>query len=207
MVKAEKFWDRVSKQSDKPTIKLSPTSLKTIESAIKYLKPDDVILDFGCGSGTITSEIAYHVKEIQAIDISFGMIEVAKKKVEQRKIENIDFTQSTILNKRFNEKSFDVILAFNVLHFIEDKQQIMQRINNLLKPEGLFISATVCLGERMTFLKLAMFLLTKLGMVPTMNFYKTTALEGMVTNGNFKIVESKKISGLPECFIVAKKIS
>jgi len=78
-------------------------------------------------------------------------------------LKNVNFAQSTILDWRFKNESFDAVLTFNVLHYIEDTQKIMQRINEILKQGGAFISATACLRKRRSFLSILMVLLTKIG--------------------------------------------
>jgi 2-polyprenyl-3-methyl-5-hydroxy-6-metoxy-1,4-benzoquinol methylase len=177
MNNSAKFWDKVSNLFNKPEKEMNPTStsFKTVEATKKYLNKHDVVLDYGCGPGTITNEIAGSVKTIQAIDISSGMIEVAKRKAEECNLENIDFEQANLFDVRYKKGTFNVILAFNILHYIEDLPQVILRINDLLKPGGLFISATACLGERKIFLRMMMFLLTKIGLVPRMTFFKTSA--------------------------------
>jgi 2-polyprenyl-3-methyl-5-hydroxy-6-metoxy-1,4-benzoquinol methylase len=178
MNNSAKFWDKVSNLFNKPEKEMNPTStsFKTVEATKKYLNKHDVVLDYGCGPGTITNEIAGSVKTIQAIDISSGMIEVAKRKAEECNFENIDFEQANLFDVRYKKGTFNVILAFNILHYIEDLPQVILRINDLLKPGGLFISATACLGERKTFLRMMMFLLTKIGLVPRMKFFKISVL-------------------------------
>ncbi|MBN1538176.1 MAG: class I SAM-dependent methyltransferase [Anaerolineales bacterium] len=42
------------------------------------MKPEYSVLDFGCGTGIITIELAQYVKSILAIDISKNMIEFGK---------------------------------------------------------------------------------------------------------------------------------
>lgn len=78
MDKSEKFFDKVSRRSKRPLKELSQTSLKTIEATIKYLGSEDAVLDFGCGPGTLTVRLAERVASVRAIDISAGMIDVAK---------------------------------------------------------------------------------------------------------------------------------
>lgn len=128
------------------------------------------------------------MKEIQGIDISSRMIDAAKTKADERKIENIDFRQTAIFDESYKRESFDVILAFNILHFFEDTLKVMQRINELLKPGGLIIIATACMGEK-TFLNTLQFLLfsplIKLGIVPYMRFFKMSELKDSISNGNF----------------------
>ena len=101
MNNSEKFWDKVSNLFDRPEKKINQTStsFKTIEATKRLLDSNDVVLDYGCGPGTITNEIAESVKTIHAIDISSGMIAVAKRKAAQRNIENINFEQSNLFDE------------------------------------------------------------------------------------------------------------
>ena len=212
MDKSEKFWDKVANKYDKTEKRFEQIHIKTVENTKKYLNVNDIVLDYGCGTGTKALEIASNVKKIHGIDISSKMIEAAKRKAVERKIENVDFAQATIFDERYKRESFDVILAFNILHVLEDNQQIMQRITELLKPGGLFISTTPCLKEKMAFLikcKLSFYLLLiKIGLVPNMlTRYKISELEDLIANGNFQIVETAILyHRMSCCFIVAKKI-
>ena len=205
MDKSEKFWDRMSKNYDKQASN-NKIYKRTLEITKKHLKSSDIVLDFACATGLYSIELANNVKEIEGIDISPKMIEAAKRKAGERKIENIDFAQATIFDERCKKESFYVILAFNILHLLEDTQKVMQRINELLKPGGLIISTTACLREK-TFLRIFLFLLYKTGIIPYMGFFKISELEKSIANGNFQIVESKCLDNSPlDYFIVAKKI-
>ena len=82
----------------------------------------------------------------------------------------------------------------------------MQRINELLKPGGLFISVTPCLGEK-TFLRIILFPLSKIGIIPYLKILKIPELEELVANGNFQIVETETFYHFSsDYFIVARKI-
>ena len=206
MNKGEAFWDRLSK-SAKPETKPDQTSIMTIEATKMHLHPNDLVLDIGCGSGAITAEIAKHAGAVHAIDISAGMIEAAKAKAVRSKAENITFEKATIFDDRLNDQAFDVILAFNVLHHLDDTKRVILRTHELLKPGGIFISATACMNERITLMSLFLRLLTKTGLVPDMRFFKVKALETEIEKGGFKIKETKELTGLPEYFLVAVKES
>jgi 2-polyprenyl-3-methyl-5-hydroxy-6-metoxy-1,4-benzoquinol methylase len=206
MNKSEKFWDKSASKFDQAEKKDEQTNIKIIDRTKKYLKTSDIVLDFGCGTGLISNEIANNVKLIQAIDISSKMIELAKNKADKRKIHNIDFSYSTILDERYKSGSFDVILAFYILHLLEDNQKTIQRINDLLKPGGLIISVTPCIGEKI-FLNVSLSLLSKIGLVPDIKSFKISELEDSIANGNFEIIENESShQGMPQIFIVAKKI-
>lgn len=170
MDKSEEFWDKASKNYDKTEVRFEYIHNKSRENIKKCLKDNDIVLDYGCGTGTTSCEIANMVKEIHAIDISSKMIEIAKDKAVVNKIENINFAQADIFNKSFNTESFDKILACNMLHTVPNPQNVIERIYELLKPEGLFISVTPCLRDKMSFLVNVQIqlvrLLCKIGIIP-----------------------------------------
>ncbi len=207
MHKSEKFWDGFANNWDRQAKNPSQTHIKAVENTKIYLNVNDIVLDYGCATGTVAIEIAGKVKEVHGIDISSKMIEAAKRKAAERKIENIDFTQSTIFNGRLKRESFDVILALNILHLAEDTRKVMQGISELLRPGGLFISAVPCLGEKKSS-GILIFLLGKIMRIPYTRFFKISELEDFITNGDFRIAETKSLSqNPPQYFIVAKKIA
>jgi 2-polyprenyl-3-methyl-5-hydroxy-6-metoxy-1,4-benzoquinol methylase len=87
---------------------------------------------------------------------------------------------------------------------------VVGRINQLLKPGGVFISATPCLGEK-AFLSILMnipiFLLSRVGVIPPITFFSASRLTAAFTNAGFQMIEQKDLSVRPlrECFIVARK--
>lgn len=212
MIKIEKIFDMSAKTYDQTEEKrFEQATIKTLKNTKKYLKASDIVLDYGCATGTKALELAGHVKKIYGIDISSKMIEAAKRKAVERKIENVDFAQTTLFDERFKEESFEVILAFNILHLLEDSRQAVQRITELLKPGGLFISIAPCLGEKMAFLTKLQFslflLLGKIGLFPSIKRFKFSELEDLIATGNLQIIETERFYGeLSGYFIVAKKI-
>ncbi len=212
MNKAGGFWDKASKNYDKTEERFEYIHNKSRENTKKHLNVSDIVLDYGCGTGTAACEFANHVKEIHAIDTSSQMIELAKKKAAMNAIENVDFVQTNIFDERYKKESFDVILAFNMLHTVEDVHKIMQRIYELLKPKGLFISVTPCLQEKMSFLVNMQIqlvrLLTKTGIIPIpIRRLRSPELDDLMAKGNFQTIETEKIyKGASSYFIVTKKI-
>jgi 2-polyprenyl-3-methyl-5-hydroxy-6-metoxy-1,4-benzoquinol methylase len=206
MNKSEKFWDKSAYKFDQQGKKEEQDYIKIIERIKKYLKTSDTVLDFGCGTGLISNEIAGNVKLIHAIDISSKMIEIAKNKADNRQIRNIDYSYSTIFDEKYKSGSFDVILAFYILHLVEDNKKTIQRINDLLKPGGFIISVTPCIREKI-FLNISLSLLSKIGLIPDIRSFKANELENSIVNGNFEIIENECLhQGMQQYFIVGKKI-
>jgi 2-polyprenyl-3-methyl-5-hydroxy-6-metoxy-1,4-benzoquinol methylase len=204
--KAEKFWDRTAKYLDNVEKRDKLTYLKFIEKAKKYFNTNDIVLDFGCGTGLVCNEIADKVKKIYAIDISSKMIKIAEDKAFERKIQNIDYIHSTIFDDRFNPDTFDVILVFNVLHLLEDSHKVIQRINELLKPEGFIISVTPCTGEK-PLLNSLFSIGSKIGIMPKIKSFKVSELEHLFIKENFEIIETDCLKlNSPQYSLIAKKL-
>jgi 2-polyprenyl-3-methyl-5-hydroxy-6-metoxy-1,4-benzoquinol methylase len=207
MFKSERFWNLLSKGFDSNEKKSPSGPSKLVENTIQYLNSNDIVLDIGCATGTYSFQFAKFVKEIHGIDISSKMIESAKSKTLDLKIENMDFFYTTIFDDRFKKESYDVIIAFNVLHFFEDNQLAVKRINELLKPGGTFISTTACLGEENSFVSIILKFFVKIGIVPLMHFYKISDIKQLLESGDFQIIENSNYSKTSSnCYIAAKKI-
>lgn len=211
MSKSKNFWDSASKNYDKTEERFEYIHQKSRENAKKHFKSSNVVLDYGCGTGTTACEIANNVKEIYAIDISPKMIEISKGKATEKNIENVTFAEGDIFDEKLKKESFDRILAFNMLHTIPNPEKAVQRINELLKPDGLFISITPCLGDKMSFLvglqiRLVQ-IMCKIGIIPVpIRRIKSSELDDLIANGNFQTVDTEKIyKGASSYFMAAKK--
>lgn len=191
MKRTEKFFDRIASKYDR--IEENDIAYQIfIEKARTYLKSDDVILDFGCGTGLICNEIAENVAFIHAIDISSKMIEICREKASERKITNIDFERTTIFDKKFKEGSFDAIIAFNVFHLLEEPQKHFHRINQLLKPGGILLSSTPCMSEAPV-LNYVLKFFSVIGLTPKLNSFTSNEMEQLFLNASFKIIELNRI--------------
>ncbi|MBN1186738.1 MAG: class I SAM-dependent methyltransferase [Bacteroidales bacterium] len=207
--RTEKFWDMLSSKTDKIAMKFEQTYSKAIERTKNYLKSDDIVLDFACGTGLVCNEIASKVAMIHAVDISSKMIEIANSKAINRRIDNIKFEKISIFDEKFNIQQFDVVLAFNILHLLKDSDNTIARIYELLKVNGYFITSTECAGEnKRAPLNILVFILIKLGIAPYMRFYKTKEIEKQIINCGFRIIETESYinHNQPNYFIVAQKI-
>ena len=212
MSKIEEFWDSASKNYDKTEERFEYIHNKSRENTKRFLKDSDTVLDYGCGTGTASCQFSNQVKEIHAIDISSKMIEIAKEKAAVSIIENVRFEQSDIFDKKYSDESYDVILAFNMLHTVTSPRDVMQRINELLKPEGIFISVTPCLRQKMSFLiNLQIQLvrvLCKVGLIPIpIRRITSPEVNDLLEAVGLKTVESEEIyKGASSYFVVAKKL-
>ncbi|AWL11469.1 2-polyprenyl-6-hydroxyphenol methylase [Saliniradius amylolyticus] len=184
---------------------LGSTARKIVDTAQEHLSSESILLDVGCGTGDLTIAIAESVASVHAIDSSPGMIEVAKVRANQQGAINADFAQGDLAAAANPGGVFTAVTVFNVLHYIEDVPETVRQIEKTLAPGGLFLSSTACLGERRSFLGALTWILTRLRIMPETHFFKQADLVDMITREGFEIFAKKKLSPLPEYFIVARK--
>ncbi len=97
------------------------------------LQPDMVVMDFGAGTGLISSQVAPQVKTIVAVDISQAMLEkLQSKPALQGKVEIVcqDILQQPLA------QSFDLIISAMAMHHVENTDLLIQRFYEHLKPGG-----------------------------------------------------------------------
>ncbi|MEN8874175.1 MAG: class I SAM-dependent methyltransferase [Pacificibacter sp.] len=211
MNKSEKFWDQSASNYDNTEEKFEFIHSRSRENTKRYLKDTDIVLDYGCGTGTTACEISGLVKSVRAIDISTGMIDIAKRKAATGVVTNVDFEQADIFDDSFENGSFDVVLAFNMLHTVPDPKHVVQRTLELLKDGGLFISITPCLGGKKSVVIALQILLVRVllmvGAIPIpIRQLKSTDLDDLIDHEKLQVIETEEIfKGASSYFMVAKK--
>lgn len=95
------------------------------------------ILDVATGTADFAlATLKIHPEEVIGVDISSGMLEIGKKKIKDRGIENIKLELGDSEQLNFPDHRFDaVIVAFGVRNF-ENLEKGLQEINRVLKPGG-----------------------------------------------------------------------
>ncbi len=203
----EKFWNLISSKyaaspiSDISAYETKITKLKT------YLTPEMTVLDIGCATGTQCCDIANNVKQVTGIDISSKLLAIAELRMSERHLNNVEFFQTSVFGKDFQPGSFNMVMAFFVLHFFEDVDVVFNRVYELLLPGGIFISETACLGEKNKLVGSLLRFAGFLGVLPKINRLTTQQLEQSLKRAGFSIIGKTIFSSHPdaEFTIIAKK--
>ena len=111
----------------------------------------NVVIDLGSGAGN-DAFIARHetgeTGKVIGIDFSTPMIEKARKNVEAKGFNNVEFRQGDIENMPVADNTADVIVSNCVLNLVPNKDGVIKEIYRVLKPGGHFsISDIVLVGE------------------------------------------------------------
>ncbi|MFV0503474.1 MAG: class I SAM-dependent DNA methyltransferase [Lachnospirales bacterium] len=103
----------------------------------KHNKKPKLILDLGCGTGTITTMLAKKGYDLIGVDLSYDMLMEAKSKNSNILYLNQDMRNFELYG------TVDVIYSLcdslNYILEIEELIQIFKLVNNYLNPKGLFI--------------------------------------------------------------------
>ena len=70
------FWDKLAERYAKQPIADLASYERKLDVTKSRLSPTDVILDIGCGTGSLALELAPHVAAVHALDFSGEMIRV-----------------------------------------------------------------------------------------------------------------------------------
>jgi ubiquinone/menaquinone biosynthesis C-methylase UbiE len=206
MSKSEKFWDRAAKRFEGQVNEDDEAAINTLELTRKYLQSSDIVLDFACATGKYAFEVAPQVKEVWGIDISGEMINAAKRNAIGLGITNVQFMCGEISDSRLEDESFDVALAYNILHLVEEPPRVVEKFKLLLKPGGIFISVTPCLGAGGSIQSSFIKLMSLLGFVPKIHPFKSNEVEGLIINAHFDLLETQVLSdSIPNVFLAARK--
>lgn len=199
MKTSKTFWDKQAKKFSDGGQKESD---KLVSQSKEFLTSESKVLDFACGTGQSTALLASHADEVIGIDYSEEMIRYAKEKAAA----NASFLVGSLDHSELEKGSFDVITAFNVLHLLEDVEKQIQLIHDLLKPGGVFISYTACIGEKRTFMVGLIKLFSKLGFFPKVNALSVSHLNRLTANMGFEKLDGE-ITGdaINNYFLVLKR--
>ena len=109
------------------------------------LKPNDILLDIGCGTGTAVkiASIICHNGRIYGIDPIQTMINIAKKDQPS----NIEFIVGSAENIPLHDKSVDKIIAINSIHHWNDYNKGFFEVNRVLESGGSFFISNDKVGN------------------------------------------------------------
>jgi len=205
MDQSPKFWDKIAERYSRQPIADEAAYQKKLQVTREYFQPDMEVLEFGCGTGSTALAHSPYVKHIHAIDISSKMIEIAQGKADAEPVDNVTFEQSTIEAISVPDQTLDAVLGLSILHLLDNKEQVIAKVHKMLKPGGIFVTSTACIGDTMKFLKFIAPIGKLFDLIPLVRVFTRTELEDSLTDAGFEMDYQWQPAKGKAVFIVAKK--
>ena len=107
----------------------------TVELAKRYVTPDSLILDAGCGMGDLMLRLKLLHYEVQGIDMAEEYIAIARHRglnAQRGRVEKLPWPKET----------FDAVFATDILEHVLDLNRVVKELLRVLKPGGIIIART-----------------------------------------------------------------
>lgn len=136
-------FNRAANTYDEVAVLPFEVSKRLLERLSYTLLKPNIIIDLGCGTGKTTQLLKqrYSKAKIIGLDIAEQMLQYHRKQTSwfsKSRLICADAVQIPLANQ-----SVDLIVSNMFLHWYEDITTVLQEVQRVLKPEGLFLFATV----------------------------------------------------------------
>ena len=205
MASQEKFWDRMAARYARQPVADEEAYQRKLDMTRRYLNTDMNVLEIGCGTGSTAVIHAPHVAHYLATDISENMLAIAREKALAAGVENMSFQQAGVDQLSLKPESQDLVLALSVLHLLPDWQPTLVKVSQLLKPGGLFVSSTACIGDMGLVMRMLPPLMHLLPFVPSVQVLTVADFKAEFDKVGLVIEESWQPSADKALFVVARK--
>jgi ubiquinone/menaquinone biosynthesis C-methylase UbiE len=199
------FWNKLADKYSRRPVADEAAYQKKLEVTRKYFEPNMEVLEIGCGTGSTAIAHAPYVGHIRATDLSTNMVEIAKDKAKAAGIGNVTFEALSVDALDVPDASIDAVLAHNILHLLEDKERAIADIYNMLKPGGVFVTSTACIGDMMLPLRLIVPVGRFLRLFPLVTVFSVAELKGSLENAGFEIDHEWQPKKSAAAFIICRK--
>ena len=105
--------------------------------AIEKLLPRNLVLaDVGCGTGSLTVELARFAGKVIGVDLSQEMLRRARDVAKERQLRNVEFRRGDALKLPLEAHSVDAAFCVMVLHFLSDPQRAVAELCRITRAGG-----------------------------------------------------------------------
>jgi len=98
--------------------------------------PESLVLDLGCGTGPVISELRRHGVKVVGLDYSDDMLAHARARLRALGLDEAGLMRGDCRETPYPRASFDVVVCLGVISYIENYAEVLEEIHRLLKPGG-----------------------------------------------------------------------
>ena len=202
----QRFWDRLAERYSKKPVPDEAAYQKKLELTRDFLGPDLEVFEVGCGTGSTAIAHAPYVRNIRAVDVSANMLAIAKRKAADKRIENVDFERATIEELEIPDATYDVVMGHSILHLLRERDAVIQKVHQMLKPGGVFVSSTACIADHMKWFGLVAPIGHFFGLIPYVSVFSGDQLVQSLIDAGFDLELQWQPGKGRGVFIIARKI-
>ena len=101
------------------------------------LRPDDDLLEVGCGSAMLLAEHASHVRYVAGLDASEIQVGMARKRLADRiAAGTAEIVLGDVMKLPWDAGRFSVISCMNCLKFVPDPPKALSEMHRVLRSDG-----------------------------------------------------------------------
>lgn len=105
--------------------------------AIEKLLPRNLVLvDVGCGTGSLTFELARFAQKVVGVDLSPEMLRRARQIAKAKELRNVEFRRGNALQLPMKAGSADAAFCVMVLHFLADPRRAVAELCRITRSGG-----------------------------------------------------------------------
>ena len=205
MERDARFWDRIADGYRRRPIGDPEAYREKLRITREYFEPHTRVLELGCGTGGTAVAHAPHVAHVHAIDISERMLEFGRGRARREGIDNVVFERADIADFDAPPASYDVALGLGILHLVDDRDAMIAKVRRLLRPGGVFVSSTTCLGDVAPWLRLAAPIGHAVGLLPRLRTFTEQALVDSLERAGFVVERRWRPGKRKAVFLVASR--
>lgn len=193
LARKARFWNRIAREYSAEAIADVAGYENTLKRVQDLLSVDDDVLELGCGTGTIALRLAPFTRRLRAIDLSTEMIAIAREKLAAAPTPQLSLEVADADAPSVAPGSQDVVLAFSLLHLVDDLDYTLAVAAHALRPGGLLIAKTPCVGEMSPLItRLALPLMRALGKAPQVLCFKAPELQAAMVRQGLEVLSVER---------------
>ena len=101
------------------------------------LRPEDDLLEVGCGSAGLLAEQASHVRHVAGLDASEIQVGMARKRLAERiAAGTAEIVLGDAMALPWEDGRFSVVGSLNCLKFVPDPPKSLREMHRVLRPDG-----------------------------------------------------------------------